>query len=208
MKLNQNGTLTFIKTNFISILVLALVAVIFVQRYEPTETDLPFVVRDTVFVEHKNTIITKPVIIKTIPGEKEPQYIPDPNYEKLVKQYQMLVDLYTDKNIETDNLKLDSLGTIEIIDTVSKNRIKGRKVKYDIKIPIITKTITLPPLRTNQVYVGGGLQGGQNSLINQVNIGILYKTKNDKIFGIYTGMNTNGQIQVGLQTYWKIKLHK
>ena len=58
------------------------------------------------------------------------------------------------------------------------------------------------------MYVGGGLQGDQYSMINEFSTGLLLKTKQDQIFGLYTGIDNNGRIQYGLQSYWKIKLHK
>jgi hypothetical protein len=200
----------WVKKNFFNVVILILVSVILLQKCN-SDTPKPIqpkIVKDTVWVVTKNTVTTKPVLVKTIPGKANPKYIPDPNYSKLLIQYQALVKAHIAKNIQRDSIKIDSIGYVHIEDTVSENVITGRKTSYLLKYPIITKTITLPPLRTNQLYYGGGLQGGQKQLINQFNVGLILKTKSDQIYNIYTGLDTDGQVQVGLQAYWKIKLHK
>lgn len=201
--------MNFIKTNFLSIIILILVSILFLQRCDnKISTEKPTVIKDTVWVNKENTTITKPVLIKTILGKKEIQYVPDTSYIKLVKQYEKLVKEFTASNIQTDKIKIDSIGYISITDTISKNLIIGRKTSYNFKYPIITTTIKLPPERKNQLYYGGGLQGGNGQLINQFNAGLLLKTKSDQIYGIYSGMDTNGKIQFGLQSYWKISFNK
>ena len=202
--------LDYIKKNFFNVVILVLVAVILLQKCNGNKvpTEKPSVKRDTIWVVKQNVIITKPTLVKTIPGKSGTDYIPDPNYAKLVLQYTKLVEEHIALNVYKDTIKIDSIGHVYINDTVSKNNIAYRKVAWDLKYPIITKTITLPPLKTNQIYYGGGLQGGQDQLINQFNVGVLLKTKTDQIYNVYTGLDTNGQVQVGLQAYWKIKLRK
>lgn len=201
--------LNYIKANFFNVVVLILVSVILLQKCTstPAKPIEPKIVKDTVWVVTKNTVITKPTLVKTIPGKPETNYIPDPNYSKLVLQYTKLVEEHIALNVYKDTIKIDSIGHVYINDTVSKNNISYRKVAWDLKYPIVTKTITLPPIRNNQLYVGGGIQGGQTQLLNQFNVGLLLKTKSDKVYNVYTGLNTNGQLQVGLQAYWKIKLN-
>lgn len=198
----------WIKTNFFNAIILGLVLVIMLQRCEKEIPSAPTVVKDTVWVVTKNTVVTKPTLVKSIPGDPTTIYTPNPNYDKLVLQYQALVNEHTTKNVYKDSVKIDSIGYIRIEDTVSYNLITGRKTSYSLKYPIVTKTITLPEKKTNQLYYGGGLQGGSEQLINQFNAGILLKTKSDQIYNVYTGLNTNGQVQVGIQAYWKIRLKK
>ena len=202
--------LNWIKKNFFNAIILILIAVILLQKCNKDNipAEQPSVKTDTVWVVKQNTVITKPTLVKTIPGVSDTSYVPDPNHARLVLQYTKLVEEYLALNIYKDTIKLDSIGHVYINDTVSKNNITYRKVAWDLKYPTVTKTITLPPLRTNQVYYGGGLQGGQGQLINQFNVGVLLKTKSDQIYNVYTGFDANGQAQVGLQAYWKIKLRK
>lgn len=202
--------LNYVKTNFFNVIILILVSVILLQKCTstPAKPTEPKIVKDTVWVTAKNTVVTQPVVYKTIPGKQETKYTPDPNYAKLVLQYTKLVEEHIALNVYKDTIKIDSIGHVYINDTVSKNNISYRKVAWDLKYPIVTKTITLPPVRNNQLYIGGGIQGSQAQLLNQFNVGLLLKTKSDQVYNVYTGMNTDGQLQVGLQAYWKIKLHK
>jgi hypothetical protein len=202
--------LEWVKKNFFNVVILILIAVILLQKCNKDNipAEKPSVKTDTVWVVKQNTVITKPTLVKTIPGKPGTNYVPDPNYAKLVLQYTKLVEEHIALNVYKDTIKLDSIGHVYINDTVNHNNITYRKVAWDLKYPTITKTITLPPLRNNQIYYGGGLQGGPQQLINQFNVGVLLKTKTDHIYNVYTGLDMNGQVQVGLQTYWKIKLRK
>jgi len=200
----------WIKNNFLNVIVIGLLLVVMLQRCGgPTPNpDEPTIKRDTVWMSTTHTVVSQPTIIKTIPGKPGTEYKPDPNYDKLVKQYQKIVEDYIAQNIHKDSIKIDSIGYINITDTVTKNKIIGRKTSYTLKYPVITNTITLPPEKHNQLYIGGGLQGDQNELLNQFNAGILFKNKKDQIYGIYTGIDTDGQVQFGLQSYWKISFRK
>ena len=203
--------MNFIKKNYLYLIIGVLLLVIFLQRCgadKPITPVPPTVKIDTVWVKHDSVIYSKPKVITVIKGVPEIQYVPDTSYSKLVIQYKSLVDLCTAKNVYSDTLKIDSIGYVNVLDTISKNRIQGRRFKYDLKYPVVTKTITLQAPPKTQVYIGGGLQGNQYNIVNQFSAGLLLKTKKDKIYGVYTGMNIDGRIQYGLQSYWKIKLGK
>ena len=202
----------FIKENFGFIVVTMLISIIMLQNCDRTiEMAKPTVKIDTVFVKVKGDVVTLPPVVKIIPGEKELQYIPDPNYEKLVTQYNKLVNEHTQKNITVDTVKIDKdglTGFVRIEDTLKKNIIIGRKTSYSFNYPIVTKTITEQAPKKNQLYYGLGLQSGQNMVINQVNIGLLLKTKNDQIYNVYAAPTIDGTFVFGAQAYWKIKLGK
>ncbi len=202
----------FIKENFGFIVVTMLISIIMLQNCDRTiELAKPVVKIDTVFVKVKGDVVTLPPVVKTIPGESEIQYIPDPNYEKLVIQYNKLVNEHTQKNITVDTLKIDKdglTGFVRIEDTLKKNVIIGRKTSYSFNYPIVTKTITEQTPKKNQLYYGLGLQSGQSMVVNQVNIGLLLKTKNDQIYNVYAGPTIDGTFVFGAQAYWKIKLGK
>lgn len=207
--IDYNKLFSFIKSNFYYIIILILGLIIILQRCSKPEiiTEKPVVVRDTVWATTQDVVITNPTLIKTIPGKTETNYIPDPDYKNLILQYQKLVENYTAQNIHRDSIKIDSIGYVKIEDTVSHNLITGRKTSYSLKYPIITNTITLPLVRKNQIYYGGGLEyspmNGQ-----EFNAGILLKTKSDQVYSVYGGLNSNGGYQIGIQSFWKIKLHK
>lgn len=200
MKINFN--------NILSIAILILAVIIVFQRINssPDIIEKPTIVRDTIWQKKDSVIYTSPKVVQTIPlkiiSEK---YLSDPNYDKLVLQYQELVKLHLAKNIQKDSVQIDSVGFVKVTDTVQNNIVQNRKWEYNIKYPIIKETVIQPPKKVNQLYIGGGLQGNQYNIINSINGGILYKNKKDQIYGLSVGVNTNGQLVYGLSSYWKIK---
>ena len=200
MKINFN--------NILSIAILILAVIIILQRINssPDIIEKSIVIRDTIWQKKDSVIFTSPKVVQTIPlkiiSEK---YLPDPNYDKLVLQYQELVKLHLAKIIQKDSVQIDSIGFVKVIDTVQNNIVQNRKWEYNIKYPIIKETIIEPPKKINQLYIGGGLQGNQYNIINSINGGILYKNKKDQLYGLSIGVNTNGQVVYGLSSYWKIK---
>ena len=200
MKINFNNILS------IAILILAVIIVLQRRNSSPDIIEKPIVIRDTIWQKKDSVIYTSPKVVQTIPikiiSEK---YLPDPNYDKLVLQYQELVKLHLSKNVQKDSVKIDSIGFVKVIDTVQNNIVQNRKWEYNIKYPIIKETVIQPPKKVNQLYIGGGLQGNQYNMINSINGGILYKNKKDQLYGLSIGINTNGQVVYGVSSYWKIK---
>ena len=201
MKINFNNILS------IAILILAVIIVLQRSNSSPDIIEKPIVIRDTVWQKKDSVIYTSPKVVQTIPVKVvSEKYLPDPNYDKLVLQYQELVKLHLAKNIQKDSVQIDSIGFVKVTDTVQNNIVQNRKWEYNLKYPIIKETIIQPPKKTNQLYIGGWLQGNQYNIINSVNGGILYKNKKDQLYGISVGVNTNGQLIYGLSSYWKIKI--
>ena len=200
MKINFNNILS------IAILILAVIIVLQRSNSSPDIIEKPIVIRDTVWQKKDSVIYTSPKVVQTIPVKIiSEKYLPDPNYDKLVLQYQELVKLHLSKNVQKDSVQIDSIGFIKVTDTVQNNVVQNRKWEYNIKYPIIKETVIQPPKKINQLYIGGGLQGNQYNIINSVNGGILYKNKKDQIYGLSVGINTNGQAVYGVSSYWKIK---
>ena len=200
MKINFNNILS------IAILILAVIIVLQRSNSSPDIIEKPIILRDTIWQKKDSVIYTSPKVVQTIPikiiSEK---YLPDPNYDKLVLQYQELVKLHLSKNVQKDSVKIDSIGFVKVTDTVQNNIVQNRKWEYNIKYPIIKETVIQPSKKVNQLYIGGGLQGNQYNIINSINGGILYKNKKDQLYGLSVGINTNGQAVYGISSYWKIK---
>ena len=158
--------------NILSIAILILAVIIIFKRINssPDIVERPIIVRDTVWQKKDSVIYTSPKVVQTIPikiiSEK---YLPDPNYDKLVLQYQELVKLHLAKNIQKDSVQIDSIGFVKVTDTVQNNVVQNRKWEYNIKYPIIKEIIIQPTKKTNQLYIGGGLQGNQYNIINSIN---------------------------------------
>ena len=200
MKINFNNILS------IAILILAVIIVLQRSNSSPDIIEKPIVVRDTVWQKKDSVIYTSPKVVQTIPVKIiSEKYLPDPNYDKLLLQYQELVKLHLAKNIQKDSVKIDSIGFVKVTDTVQNNIVQNRKWEYSLNYPIIKETVIQPPKKVNQLYIGGGLQGNQYNIINSINGGILYKNKKDQIYGLSVGINTNGQVVYGVSSYWKIK---
>jgi hypothetical protein len=199
--------------NILYVVIAVLVILLFMQykgceQYENGKPDTT-IVRDTVYNTHDSVIVRKVKIHSTdttyIPSA--PEYIADTNYAALKKQFEALVKMHTAKNMYMDSLKLDSVGYVVINDTVQFNTLQNRKYHYNYKIPLITETVTInnPPKKTRQLYFGAGVNGSKNYGIETVNAGLLYKTKKDQLYGMQVGINNNGLLVYGVQSYWKIK---
>jgi len=201
----------FVKKNLLSLAIVVLLIVVALQKCaQPGASEEPTIVRDTAWVVKDSLIYSKPQLVKTIEIESHDtiinHYIPDTNYQKLVLQYQEVVNQLLAKNIQQDSIRIDTNGYVKIIDTVQKNLIVGRSTQVNIKYPIIKETITLPAKKVNQLYVGGAFQtGGDNP---QIGASALLKTRKDFLFGGSLSVNTYGNLQYGLGAYWKLKLKK
>ena len=206
------------KQNFFLIIILVLVAIIVVQQCTSDNgSDKPIIkvagkkyellkhTIDTVFVDKFKTKYVKgeDIYHETI-VEKEnkvevPVYV-KADTERILKDYHAKV-LYKDKLVLDDNL-----GTIEITDTISQNKIIGRKWNAQVKERTITDTKIVKELPRNQVYAGlGGVVGNSNVLVGPQ---ISLKTKKDNIYGLNVYVDNNLNKYIGFNLAWKIKLKK
>ena len=196
------------------ILIIILLIVILLQKCggTPENPTAPQITRDTVWVHTDSTILSKPQIIKTItvPVEQwNTEYLPDTSsMAKLIAQYNELANKFLALNISVDSIVVDTIGKVYITDTVTTNIIKNRKLSYNFKFPTITNTIILPEPKKTQWYIGGTIEGEQGTLISQINANLLIKNKKDQIFGGSVGLNNSGALQIGISSFWKIKLRK
>lgn len=124
---------------------------------------------------------------------------------------------YFAKNIYNDTLRLpDSLGYVFLTDTITKNKIEGRKFIANVKQRIITNTTIVKELPKTKVFYG--IEGGFNKadVISHLGVGTLINTKSDKIYHLGIGVanrvtdGTNGKLAPYISggVYWKIRLKK
>jgi hypothetical protein len=92
---------------------------------------------DTVWVEIRDTVPSHPAEIQYIPKE-----VP-----AVVDTAAILRDYFAQRIYE-DSTLIDEHLTLTIRDTISENTISGRSIAYDLRIPEITRTITLKPKYT------------------------------------------------------------
>ena len=204
------------KVSISEIVILILLIIILLQKCggNPENPTAPQITRDTVWVHTDSTILSKPQLIKTEPyavpiDRWNTEYLPDTSsISILIKQYEAIVRELLAKNIHSDSIKIDSIGHVYITDTVSKNIIQGRSIHYNLHYPVIINTITLPAPKKGQLYIGMGIGGVNQDLINKLNLGLMYKNKQDVMFGPTLSIEQNGTLLYGIQAFWKIKLHK
>lgn len=197
------------------ILIIVLLVILLSKSCKNNTTVIPTIIKtkDTVWVYNDSTIYNKPELIKTIPFPVDKhtiEYIPDTNYSKLIKQYTELIDKFLAYNIHKDSIRIDSIGYVRVTDTVSKNMIIGRSTKYNLKYPTVTikETITIPEKKRGQVYIGLGAYGYEKEPVTGLNAGLFYKNKRDFMFGSNIGVQKDGTVMYGIQSYWKIKIKK
>jgi len=197
------------------LVITVLVVIILLQRscdgiFKPRE-EYTTIKTDTVY-KHIHDTITKDVkVIHTeyVPIDK-PEYTPGETLDTCKARFQNLLKEHLTKRVYVDTLKLDSLGSIVVKDTVWINKLYGKRTYVkDYKIPYVTKTITTiqkeEPKR--QLYIGGNLFGNTNAL-QAITPGLVYKDKKDRVYQANVGVNFDGSLTFGVGTYWKIKLNK
>ena len=140
-----------------------------------------------------------------------------------------VVEDYYAKYIVTDTLNLtydfgpeitiDSLGTKPnpslgfgfLTDTISQNRILSRKIEWNFQIPTIYNTKIVKELPKRELYYGFGGAFNKTDFIQRANFGILYKDKQNKVFGLNLGvLNSNNDVTpfIGGSMYWKLSFKK
>lgn len=201
-----------IKNNFLSLLIIIVLVICYLNGcFKPTPPAAPIitVVHDTVWIHHDSTVYSKPtVIVSKPPTSIPPEYKPDTNYNELVKQYGDLLMEHFSTNISTDTLKVDSLGYVATMDTITQNKITGRKWDYSLKERVVTNTITIkePYKPRNQVYIGGGLGITPNPVVSG---GLLFKNKRDFVIQPSITYNlTQAKFGINVSAFSLIKLHK
>jgi hypothetical protein len=206
------------KQNFFLIIILVLIGVIVIQQCtSDSGSDKPIIKVDgkkyELLSQKIDTIIVDRWKTKYVKGsdiyhetivEKEKR-VEIPVYLK--GDTIRIVQEYNKKVLYKDKLVLDNdLGTIELTDTISMNKIIGRKWSAQIKERTITDTKIVKELPKNQVYAGlSGIVGNQNVLVGPQ---ISLKTKKDNIYGLNVYLDNNLNKYIGFNLAWKIKLKK
>jgi hypothetical protein len=206
------------KANFFIIIILVLVGVIVVQQCTSKEdSDKPLV-----NVDGKNYELLKQKIDTVVIDHYKTKYVKgsDIYHETIVEKEKRvevpvylkgdtirIVQEYNKKVLYKDKLVLDNdLGTIELTDTISMNKIIGRKWNAQIKERTVTDTKIVKELPRNQVYAGlGGVVGNSNVLFGPQ---LTLKTKKDNIYGLNVYLDNNLNKYIGFNLAWKIKLKK
>lgn len=202
------------KINFTYIIIAVLVVIIFLQRScsSVSTTEEPTVVTkyDTIWKKTHDTITKEVEVVKIEYVKPEgPEYTPGEHIDTCRARFNYLLKQHTVRRTYKDTIKLDSLGTITVIDTVWLNKLSKRTYIKDYKIPLVTKTTTIikQPDPKRQLYIGGNLFGDKTTL-QSFTPGVLYKDRKDRVYQANVGVNFDGTLIFGVGTYWKINLNK
>ena len=198
------------------LVILAVVEFINPKGIMPNRT---FAVHDTVGIEvpvYDTIGVEVPVEVETIVEVDKPvPYAVHDTIQALVDTNFIVNQYLNSKNVFTNTYKFDKQqGSITITDTISKNKLIGRK--YIAKITPIKDTLRIPEPFKRKVYAG--IESGFNKadFVNSVGFGLLINSKSDKIYQIGLGVTnqtidgTNGVFSPYIKggVYWKVKLKK
>ena len=152
-----------------------------------------------------------------------PENIVEVEVEKLVPVIQPIdtaeiLKIYYAKSVQKDVLTLpNNIGTLTLIDTITQNKVVGRSFESKVKKQIVRDTLRIPEKPKNLLYFGIESNIDKPDLISNVGLGLMYKTKGDKIYKVTMGVNNrvvNGTTSgvftpyIGGGVYWKINLKK
>jgi hypothetical protein len=156
--------------------------------------------RDTTYIKRDSIIYKEGKKIKV--KVEVPVYIPS------VVDTQLILKDYFAKRFYVDTIDLGQKSFVIIKDTITENKIFARLYESSITERVINDTLFLKELPKRQVFIGPQFGFDRKDIINYGGLSLLYKDKKDKIFGLGTGINSNGQLSVMGSVYLKIKLKK
>ena len=114
----------------------------------------------------------------------------------------VLKDYYA-KYFYTDTIQIDTLGSIIINDTITRNLIAMRDVQSNIFIP--TTTITNTIYLYKREFYGGISVGATNQAVQNINGELLYVNKKRDAYGFGIGLNPDFQPIYTIRMYWKLR---
>ena len=194
-------------------IIAVLIAIIFLQRActpKCTKTRELVTIYDTI-LKHDSSVVVKKMKIAShdttyIP--EDPIYMFDTSCEKAKETFNKLVKKHVTRNMYIDTILIDTFGKVLVYDTVQFNQLGNRGIVKNYTIPIITRYVKVPAEPKRQMYIGGGLLATKDLMINAAELGLIYKTKKDQMYGVKAQLDFKGNLSYGLQSYWKISLKK
>jgi hypothetical protein len=206
--------MNFIKKHFKDLIYISLFIVIILQTCGKFQPKGDIIKRDSVitYITHDSTIREKPIVTNTVVPTKQTiieKYYYDTTSKDLKEKYLELAKKFETLKTFDQTIPIDTIGYVNIKDTVSQNDIKGRSVNYNIKEKqvFIKETIIKQAEPKRQLYYGGEL-GASNLGLNSAAVGLIYKDRRDNAYKISGGINFNLQPQITVGYYKPIKLKK
>ena len=194
-------------------IIAVLIVIILLQRActtQGTPKVISHVTYDTI-LKHDTSVVVKKMKISShdttyIP--EDPIYMFDTSCEAARETFNKLVKKHVTRNMYIDTILIDTFGKVLVYDTVQFNQLGNRGIVKNYTIPIITRYVKVPAEPKRQLYVGGGLLATKDLMINAAELGLIYKTKKDQMYGVKAQLDFKGNLSYGLQSYWKISLKK
>ncbi len=175
-------------------------------EYTTIVDSIPYPVHDTIPVEVEVEVPVEVPVEVEVPVRVEViQQVDTAN----------ILKIYYTKNETSETLVLpNDVGNITLSETVSENKIIDRKiVNSKLKKQILVDTLRIPEDPKNKFYYGFNFSANREDFVNSLGVGMMMKTKSDKIYRIDLGLNnrvldgTIGRFSpyIGGGVYWKIK---
>lgn len=128
----------------------------------------------------------------------------------------ILKDFYIKNTVKEELLLPNNQGKLFLSQIVTQNKIVSTEFNVDIKPRVKKDTILLPEPKKSQLYFGIVSGITQKDMISNIGAGLLFKTKEDKIFKLTGGVanrletTTTGSFYPYLEggVFWKIKTKK
>ena len=184
--------------NIQTLLIVVLAVLLFLQRScSSTPPVEPKVI--TEIVTHWDTV--KVETTEYVPKIIEKVVVDIDTFSAPIDTVSVLKDYYA-KYFYTDTIQIDTLGSIVINDTITRNLISMRDVQSNIFIP--TTTITNTVYLYKREFFGGVSVGGNQQMIQNINADLLYVNKKRQAYGFGVGVNNEFQPIYTGRLYWKI----
>lgn len=204
--------MSWLKTNLPYLVIVALLIFIIFNtcakeiKHTDNTSDTTIINNYTVY---KIDTIYQPTIKETVPYEYNTSYVEyreDTSVKALLEEIKKYREELLAKNKYSDTVRVDSLGTAIIDETIQQNKIAERKIKYNLTIPekIITLTNNIYPPAKNKWFVGAGVGGNKYSLVNDINGGLSLLGKNEQLYELKYRVDFKGNQYFELNTFWKI----
>jgi hypothetical protein len=183
--------------NIQTLLIVVLAVLLFLQKSCSSTPSEPKVI--TEIVTHWDTV--KVETTKYVPKIVEKVVVDIDTFSTPIDTVTVLKDYYA-KYFYTDTIQIDTLGSIVINDTITRNLISMRDVQSNIFIP--TTTITNTIYLYKREFYGGISVGATNQAVQNINGEILYVNKKRDAYGFGIGLNPDFQPIFTGRIYWRI----
>ena len=184
--------------NIQTLLIVVLAVLLFLQRScSSTPPVEPTVITEV--VTHWDTVKVKTT--EYVPKIVEKVVVNIDTFSAPIDTVSVLKDYYA-KYFYTDTIQIDTLGSIIINDTITRNLISMRDVQSNIFIP--TTTITNTVYLYKREFLGGISVGATNQAVQNINAELLYVNKKRDAYGFGIGLNPDFQPVYTVRMYWKI----